>query len=70
MHYLEYLIKRKYPSQRSFADVCGVSPCSMSHYISGTRFPHTDIFMTMANKLDVTAEQLYKSWYREVKTDD
>lgn len=70
MRYLEYLIKRKYSSQRSFADVCGITPCAMSHYISGVRFPNTHNFMTMANKLHVTAEQLYKYWYREVKTDD
>lgn len=70
MRYPEYLIKKQYPSMRAFADVCGVCPCTMSHYISGVRFPNTHNFMTMANKLHVTAEQLYKYWYREVKTDD
>lgn len=70
MRYPEYLIKKQYPTLRSFATVCGICPCTMSHYISGVRFPSTHNFMTMAQELNVTAEHLYENWYKEVKNND
>lgn len=67
MIYIEHLIRTQYHSVRAFADNCGIANCTIHHYITGTRFPSTDNFMTMASALNVTAEDLYNNWFREVK---
>lgn len=67
MLFIEYLIKSRNLSVKEFAAECGVTRCTMYHYITGFRFPNTDNFMTIAEKLNITAEELYKNWYREVK---
>ena len=67
MLYVEYLIRRKYKSVKEFADVCGVTRCTMHHYLNRFRLPNTFNFMTIADKLDVTAEHLFKNWYKEVE---
>lgn len=66
MRYIEYLVKRKYKSLSDFATACDIPKCTMHHYFSGTRFPNTHNFMTIATNLDVTAEHLYENWYREI----
>lgn len=70
MSFLAYLIKRRYPSIKEFAAECSVTRCTMYHYITGFRFPNTDNFMTIAEKLNITAEELYKNWYKEVNEYD
>ena len=68
MYYIEYLIRAKFPSVKDFADACGITRCTVHHYITGFRFPNTHNFMTMANELNMSAEELYKNWFREVRT--
>lgn len=70
MSFLAYLIKQNYSSVKEFATECGVTRCTMYHYITGFRFPNTDNFMTIAEKLNISAEELYRNWYREVKEND
>lgn len=67
MLFIEYLIRKRKLSVKEFAAECGVTRCTMCHYLTGFRFPNTDNFMSIANALGITAEELYRNWYREVK---
>lgn len=67
MRYIEYLVNEQYGSIGHFAKICDIPKCTMYHYFNGMRFPNTHNFMTIAEKLHVSAEFLYDSWYREVK---
>ena len=67
MHYLEYLVRKQYPSLNKFVDVTGLNRRTFWGYLSGRTFPSTDNFMMLADKLNVSAETLYKNWFREVK---
>ena len=70
MLYVEYLLRKRNQSVKDFADECGVTRCTIHHYLTGFRFPNTDNFMTIAKVLGITAEELYINWYREVKEND
>ena len=67
MLYIEYLIRSRNMSVKEFANKCGVTRCTMHHYLTGFRFPNTVNFMTIAEELGITAEELYRNWFREVK---
>ena len=66
MHYLEYLIRKQYPSLNNFVDVTGLNRRTLWSYLNNSGFPSTDNFMMLANRLNVSAETLYKNWFREV----
>lgn len=67
MLYIEYLMRSRNLSVKDLASECGVTRCTMHHYLTGFRFPNTDNFMAIASVLGITAEELYKNWYKEVK---
>lgn len=70
MRLIAYLVHERFGSLRKFASICDIPDCTMHHYFTGLRFPNTHNFMTIARKLNVTAEYLYDNWYKEVKVDD
>lgn len=70
MRYIEYLVNKKYGSIMKFADALEIPKCTMYHYFSKMRFPNVHNFMEIAFALDMTAEDLYRDWYKEIDTDD
>ena len=67
MRYIEYLVKEKFGTINNFAAACDIPQCTMHHYFSNLRFPNTHNFMTIADKLHISAELLYDNWYKEVQ---
>ena len=47
-----------YKSQQSFADAIGVSQSTVGNWESGTREPNLNLILKIANKLNVSVDEL------------
>ena len=65
MRYFEYLLRTKYKFVRRFCRISGINQCSVYAYMSGRRFPSVPTFMLFADLFDISAEELWKNWYKD-----
>lgn len=55
---LRRILEKKGLTQKELADMCGLSPTSVSHYCSGKATPRADTLARLAAKLDTTTNEL------------
>ena len=65
MQYFEYLVRSKYKNVKNFCRESGLDHASVYGYMSGRRFPSVSSFMLCTEVLNITAEDLWKNWYKE-----
>ena len=69
MRYFEYLLKTRIKTVKAFANKTGLNESVIYTYIEGRRFPSVPSFMLCAEAFGITAEELWKNWFREYSID-
>lgn len=65
MRYFEYLVRTKFKTVRAFCRESGLDQSNVYSYMSGRRFPSVPTFMLFADLFDISAEELWKNWYKD-----
>ena len=52
------ILEKKGLTQKELANMCGITPASVSRYCSGERTPRADTLARLAAKLDTTTDEL------------
>lgn len=69
MRYFEYLVRTRFKSVRAFCRASGLDQSTVYAYMSGRRFPSVPTFMLFVEMFGITAEELWKNWYKECSID-
>jgi len=54
-------LANRHMSQQEFATRCGLTPCTISRYMSGTRTPNTNVLRQMAAVLGVSVAFFFEN---------
>lgn len=65
MRYFEYLVRTRFKSVRAFCRESGLDQSTVYAYMSGRRFPSVPTFMLFVELFGISAEELWKYWYKE-----
>lgn len=69
MRYFEYLVRTKFKTVRAFCRESGLDQSNVYSYMSGRRFPSVPTFMLFVDLFGISAEELWKNWYKEYSID-